>query len=151
MGSHIELNDTLQITTAQGFPKELKLERHLKKPFTPHLLLRKEGFIRGKDSRRIEHAKGAGFTVKDFAGKVFSFRDKSGIRVYHAPPVRNFLVENRRGKWIYWGLIEALSVTHDNKKKTTSGAFRILYIYTPDEMKQAHALIDRNPKTQFFT
>lgn len=73
-----------------------------------------------------------------------------GIRVYHAPPVRNFLVENRGGKWIYWGLAEVLSVTHDNEKQTTSGTFRILYIYTPDEMKQAHTLIDRNPKTNFF-
>lgn len=122
MGSIIKLNDTLQITTAQGFPKELKLERHLKEPFT----------------------------AKDFAGKVFSFRDKSGLRVYHAPPVRNFLVENRDGKWLYWGLCEVLSVTHDNEKQTTSGTFQILYIYTPDEMKQAHALIDRNLKTQFF-
>ena len=123
MGSIIKLNDTLQLTAAQGFPKELKLARHLKKAYT----------------------------AKDFAGKVFAFRDKSGIRVYHAPPVRNFLVENRKGKWIYWGLCEVLTVMHDNKKQTTSGTFRILYIYTPDEMKQAHALIDRNPKTQFFT
>ncbi|MDO8581756.1 MAG: hypothetical protein Q7S16_02675 [bacterium] len=123
MGSHIELNDTLQITEAQGFPRVLKLTRHLKKSFV----------------------------AKDFTGKVFSFRDKSGIRVYHTPPVRNFLVENRGGKWIYWGLCEILSVTHDNKKQITSGTFRVLYIYTPDEMKQAHALIDRNPKTQFFT
>lgn len=122
MGSMIELNDTLQITPAQGFPKELKFEQHLKKPFT----------------------------AKNFAGKVFSFRNKSGTRVYHAPPVRNFLVENRGGKWIYWGLCEVLSVTHDNKKQTTSGTFRIIYIYTPEEMRQAHNLIDRNPKTKFF-
>lgn len=123
MGSLIKLNDTLQLTTAQGFPKELSLERHLKQPFT----------------------------AKDFSGKVFSFQGKSGIRVYHAPPVRNFLVENRDGKWIYWGLCEVLSVTHDNEKQTTSGTFRILYIYTPDEMRQAHNLIDRNPTTQFFS
>ena len=30
MGSHIELDDTLQITPEQGFPKELILEKHLK-------------------------------------------------------------------------------------------------------------------------
>ncbi|MBI4281692.1 hypothetical protein HY625_02590 [Candidatus Uhrbacteria bacterium] len=123
MGSHIELNDTLQITAVQGFPKVLNLARHLEKPYI----------------------------AKDFAGRVFHFCNKSGIRVYHTPPVRNFLVENRGGKWLYWGLCEILSVTHDNKKKTTSGTFRILYLYTPDEMKHAHALIDRNPKTNFFT
>ena len=122
MGSIIKLNDTLQITAVQGFPEELNLERHLEKPFV----------------------------AKDFSGNVFSFHDKSGIRVYHAPPVRNFLVENREGKWIYWGLCEILSVTHDDQKQTTSGTFRITYIYTPDEMHQAHALIDRNPKTEFF-
>jgi hypothetical protein len=30
MGSNIELNDTLQITTEQGFPDILDLERHKK-------------------------------------------------------------------------------------------------------------------------
>ena len=30
MGSYIELNDTLQLTTEQGFPKELDLKKHLK-------------------------------------------------------------------------------------------------------------------------
>ena len=33
MGSYIEMNDTLQITKEQGFPKELTLEQHLKVPF----------------------------------------------------------------------------------------------------------------------
>ena len=30
MGSFIEINDTLQITKEQGFPRELNLENHLK-------------------------------------------------------------------------------------------------------------------------
>ena len=30
MGSLIEINDTLQITKEQGFPRELNLENHLK-------------------------------------------------------------------------------------------------------------------------
>lgn len=33
MGSFIELNGTLQITTEQGFPEELVLEKHREKPF----------------------------------------------------------------------------------------------------------------------
>lgn len=73
MGSFIETNDTLQITREQGFPKELNLEKHLKNPYN----------------------------VKDFENKIFDFKNKSGIRIYHAPPVRNFFVENREGKWIY--------------------------------------------------
>ena len=32
MGSQVEINDTLQITHLQGFPKELVLEEHLKNP-----------------------------------------------------------------------------------------------------------------------
>lgn len=34
MGSYIEMNDTLQITKEQDFPKELALQQHLKLPFT---------------------------------------------------------------------------------------------------------------------
>jgi hypothetical protein len=122
MGSIIEINDTLQITREQGFPEELDLNSHLKNPYAS----------------------------SDFADKIFSFRDKAGIRIYQAPPVRNFLVENKEGKWIYWGLVHILETTHDYDKKTTSGKFRITYIYAPEEMKRAHDLIDRNEKTRFF-
>ena len=123
MGSYIETNDTLQLTPEQGFPAQLVLEDHLKNPYS----------------------------AKQFEGKLFSFHDKPAIRLYHAPPVRNFLVENRDGKWIYWGLIHMVEVTHDLVKKTTSGKFKILYINTPSEMKAAHALIDQNPQTSFFS
>jgi hypothetical protein len=34
MGSFIELNDTLQLTSEQGFPQELNLEQHLQTPFS---------------------------------------------------------------------------------------------------------------------
>lgn len=122
MGSLVELNDTLQITKAQGFPAELEIAAHLTKPFTS----------------------------ADFAGKVFTFQNKSGIRLYHAPPVRNFLVENIGGKWIYWGLVHMLSITHDYEHKVTGGTFRIIYINTPDEMKAAHHLIDQNAATGYF-
>jgi hypothetical protein len=122
MGSIIELNDTLQITKDQGFPTELNLEQHLKTPFQ----------------------------TKDFIDKEFEFHNKSGIRIYKSPPVRNFLVENINGKWVYWGLIHMIQITHDYKSNTTSGKYKIIYIYTPDEMKKAHELIDRNPDTSYF-
>ena len=34
MGSYVEINDTLQITKQQGFPKELDWKKHLKVPYT---------------------------------------------------------------------------------------------------------------------
>jgi hypothetical protein len=122
MGSMIELNDTLQITKEQGFPEELDYERHKKKPLK----------------------------AEDFKDKVFEFRNKPKIRNYQLPPVRNFLVENIDGKWLYWGLVHVLEVTHDTMKNTTSGKYKIIYIYTPEEMKYAHRLIDRNKETDFL-
>lgn len=122
MGSVIELNDTLQITKEQGFPEELSLEEHLKSPFK----------------------------VEDFKDKIFNFHDKKGVRVYKIPLVRNFLVENRNGKWIYWGLCHVLETVCDYVNNKTSGKFKIIYINTPEEMKKAHDLIDRDPKTQYF-
>jgi len=118
----IELNDTLQITKEQGFPEELDYERHKKKPLK----------------------------AEDFKDKVFEFRNKPKIRNYQLPPVRNFLVENIDGKWLYWGLVHVLEVTHDTMKNTTSGKYKIIYIYTPEEMKYAHRLIDRNKETDFL-
>lgn len=118
----IELNDTLQISRKQGFPAELDLERHLESPFQ----------------------------AADFAGRIFEFKDKPAIRVYQSPPVRNFLVENRDGKWVYWGLVHILEARHDYTARTTSGRFEIVHIYSPAEMKAAHDLIDRNESTRFF-
>ncbi len=122
MGSFIEINDTLQISSGQGFPKELNYEQHKIKPFT----------------------------ADDFEGKIFEFKNKTKIRIYKLPPVRNFLVQNINGKWLYWGLIHIIEVVHDNIKQTTSGKFKIIYIYTPEEMKHAHKLIDRNKDTDFL-
>ena len=122
MGSFIEINDTLQITSEQGFPKELDYEKHKIKPFT----------------------------ADDFAGRIFQFKDKPKIRIYQSPPVRNFLVQNINGQWLYWGLVHVIEVTHDNLKPTTSGKFKIIYIYTPAEMKLAHKLTDRNKETDYL-
>ena len=51
------------------------------------------------------------------------------------PPVRNFLVENIDGKWLYWGLIHIIEVKHDYINKTTSGKFKIIYINKNDMFK----------------
>ena len=123
MGSIVEINDTLQLTKEQGFPAVLDLEKHLEKPYK----------------------------AEDFGNKVFEFKNKSGIRVYKIPPVRNFLVENRNNKWIYWGLVYILEVTYDNINKITSGKFKIIYINTPEEMKKAYDLIDRREENDFFS
>lgn len=123
MGSYFEINDTLQISKKQGFPSdELNLEKHLKNPYK----------------------------TEDFEGKIFEFYDKPNIRNYQMPPVRNFLVENRDGKWIYWGLIHIIEVTHDYEKKTTSGKFKIIHINNLEQMKMAHNIIDRNNETNYF-
>ena len=71
------------------------------------------------------------------------------IRIYHLPPVRNFLVQNIDDKWLYWGLVNIIEVTHDNINKTTSGKFKITYLYTPEEMLEAHKLMDRNKETDY--
>jgi hypothetical protein len=123
MGSQITINDTLQITKEQGFPSELNLEKHLDNPFK----------------------------AEDFKDKIFEFKDKEDIRIYQAPPVRNFLVENRNGKWIYWRLVHILEVNYDYENKITSGKFKIIYINSPEEMKEAFKLIDRRPDFNYFT
>ncbi|MCX6718196.1 MAG: hypothetical protein NTY81_01140 [Candidatus Staskawiczbacteria bacterium] len=122
MGGTFEKNDTLQLTKEQGFPVELKLEDHLKNPYC----------------------------TEDFKDKIFEFKDKPKVRIYNIPPVRNFLVENRDEKWIYWGLIHILEINSDYENQITSGKFKIIYINTPEEMKKAHDLIDRNNKTNYF-
>ncbi len=122
MGSFIEMNDTLQISKEQGFPGELNYEQHKIKPLV----------------------------ASDFEDKIFDFKDKPKIRIYHLPPVRNFLVQNIDGKWLYWWLVHIIEVTHDNINQTTSGKFKIEYIYTPEEMKNAHKLIDRNKDTDYL-
>lgn len=107
MGSYIELNDTLQITTEQGFPKELNLEKHLKIPFS----------------------------AEAFAGRIFEFKDKPNMRIFHPAPTRVFLVHNIDGKWLYWGHCLIIEQTINAEKKTTSGKFKIIKIYTPEHQK----------------
>lgn len=112
MGSRIELNDTLQITTEQGFPTDvLDLARHKKIPIT----------------------------FADVADQVFTFRNKVGARIFHTPPTRCFLVHNIGGKWLYWGWVHILSqtITSDAQgNATTSGTFAIVALYDPAYQEQ---------------
>jgi hypothetical protein len=117
----MEMNDTLQITIEQGFPKKLNFAKHKIKPLK----------------------------AENFTNKIFKFK-KDGIRMYQQPPVRNFLVQNIKGKWLYWGLVRIIETFHDNLRQTTSGKFKITYIYTPEEMKIAHQMIDRKQSTDYF-
>jgi len=110
MGSFIELNDTLQITTEQGFPSDLlNLEKHK------------------KDSIKLDD-------VKD---KIFEFYDKPKARIFHIAPVRCFLVHNIGGKWLYWGKIIVLGQTiKGEENQTTSGKYKIIQIYDPTYQEQ---------------
>ncbi len=122
MGSFIEINDTLRINKEQGFPAELDVLKHLKNPYK----------------------------TEQFKDKVYEFKSKSGIRVYKVPPVRNFLVEDINGKWLYWGLCHILEIKHDYIKRETSGKFKIIHINSPEEMKKAFDLVDRVWDNNYF-
>ncbi len=114
MGTDFKNNDTLQLTTDQGFPSELEYNKHCQNLFVK----------------------------EQFEGKVFSFKDKPGLRNFQAPPVRIFLVQNVDGKWLYWGTIQMLSIQHDYLAKTTSGTYSIKEIFTPEQMKHAYDIVD---------
>ena len=122
MWGFVETNDTLQITRQQWFPEMLDYDTHVRKPFL----------------------------TNDFEWKVFHFHDKKSIRIYQTPPIRNFLVENIDGKWLYWWLIHVLEQHHDMETQTTSWTFKIVHIYSPEEMLYAHRLIDRTPSTDYL-
>lgn len=112
MGSFIEFNDTLQLTTEQGFPAELTLERHLKQPFR----------------------------AEQFAGRVFAFHDKPDMRLFHTAPTRVFLVHNINGKWLYWGHCQVIEQTIHADTKTTSGKFVITKLYSPEHQRTMSTL-----------
>lgn len=123
MGSFIEINDTLRITKEQGFPAELDIDKHIANPLS----------------------------VEDIKDKVFSFTSKPKIRVYKAPPVRNFLVEDIGGKWLYWGLCFITEINHDYEMQLTSGKFKIVRLNTPEEMKMMFKLTHfGKPEENYF-
>ncbi len=124
MGSFIEINDTLRISKEQGFPTELDLETHLRVPYSIDI-------------------------VKNM---IFRFHAKPDIRLYKVPPVRNFLVEDRDGKWVYWGLCFIQSIEHDYIKKETAGTFKIVRLNTPEDMKAMFNLTHfLHPEQNYFS
>ena len=122
MGSFIEINDTLRISKGQGFPAELDVEQHLRHPYE----------------------------MLNFEGREFEFHSKDKIRVYKSPPVRNFLVEEVEGKWVYWGRCHITEIIHDYQRQTTKGKFKIISINSPQDMKRAFDLIDARPEFDYF-
>ncbi|HYF05812.1 MAG TPA: hypothetical protein VEA59_06610 [Patescibacteria group bacterium] len=124
MGSYIELNDTLQITTEQGFPADLlNLENHL----------------RGKTD------------VEKVTALTFEFKNKPSARIYHLPPTRNFLAHNIDGKWLYWGKIIMVeqTITTTSEGSFTSGKYKITEIYNPEYQKQI-TLHETSPGKSYF-
>ncbi|MFA5076623.1 MAG: hypothetical protein WC480_04390 [Patescibacteria group bacterium] len=112
MGSFIELNDTLQITTDQGFPADLlSLQKHRAKPIK----------------------------MEQVQNQIFEFTNKPGARIFQLAPVRCFLVHNLDGKWLYWGKILILEQTIQGETaeaRTTAGKYKIIEIYDPIYQEQ---------------
>jgi hypothetical protein len=122
MGSLIEINDTLRLSKDQGFPEVLDLESHLQNPIK----------------------------LEDLSERIFSFSSKPKIRAYQQPPVRNFLVEDVGGKWVYWGKCHILEIHHDYLKQETSGKFEIISLNSPEDMKKAFEIVDLVPENNYF-
>jgi hypothetical protein len=130
MGSLIEINDTLELTTEQGFPVEiLDLEKHLKNPIT----------------------------LEDVKDKIFTFKDKPTARIYQLDPVRVYYAHNIDGKWLFWGRIFIQTETIYKKVDSngnwtegewfTSGTYKIIDVYDPEYQKHFtlhEAPLDRN-------
>lgn len=121
MGSFFETNDTLQITREQGFPAALELAKH---KITP-------------------------IKAEDFKDQIFEFKNKKQIRLYQQVPINNYLVENIGGQWVYWGWVHVLEIHHDYVTQMTSGKFRIIKIFTIEEMSKAFDLRDGRLEMKF--
>ena len=124
MGSYFELNDTLHITTEQGFPADVfDLARHQRSPIQ----------------------------LPDIADRIFEFHGKVGPRLFHLDPVRVFWFHNIGGKWLAWGHIgfigqgirrapnappSGLSNVSRPEDWTTWGRYRVVKVYDPDHQER---------------
>lgn len=125
MGSILDINDTLEITTEQGFPVDIfNLERHQRDPIT----------------------------LEEVEDQVFSFTGKVNPRIFQLDPVRVFFyhnIPNSQGetKWLAWGevLIQSLKIEKnpeaqhkskinesDPSQWVTSGTYKVLKVYDPE-------------------
>jgi len=130
MGSLIDLNDTLELTDAQGFPADVfDLARHQCDPIT----------------------------LEDLADRIFTFHGKVKPRIFQLDPVRVFFYHNLpdaqgNTRWLAWGevLIQSLhiqknpAVAHQSKRNesdpnqwVTGGTYRMLKVYDPDYQRIA--------------
>lgn len=132
MGTNVELNDTLLITEAQGFPAELlNRENHVLRPVAP----------------------------KQLEGETFKFADKDGPRIFHLDPVRVYLVQNIDGKWLFWGKAFVVSQTIEKKLGpngewkpgdwVTSGKYKIVEVFEP-EYQESFSRRESPPGKSFF-
>ena len=140
MGSILEINDTLQLTTEQGFPSDLfNLERHRQRPIT----------------------------LDEVGDRVFEFTGKTGPRFFHLAPVRVYWFHKIDGKWLAWGQIVMQEQTiHPNPAASesganmsintsnpdswaTSGKYKVLKIYDPQYQEQ-FTRHDLPPKLSYF-
>jgi hypothetical protein len=125
MGSMMEINDTLQLTTEQGFPADiLDLVRHREHPITLD-------------------------QVKD---RAFSFQDKPNARMFQLDPVRVYYVHNIGGKWLFWGhvFIQSLSITKDARGNwITGGTYKIVELYPP-QYQETFSRHESPPGASFF-
>jgi hypothetical protein len=132
VGSYVEINDTLQLTTEQGFPAHLlNLERHLQCPIV----------------------------LKEVQDILFEFKDKPSARIFQLDPVRVYFVHNINGKWLFWGRVFVQSEAIYKKVDTqgrwkegewlTAGTYKIIDIYSP-EYQKAFTLHEAPPDRNFF-
>lgn len=121
MGGKFICNDTLRISKAQGFPEFLSLEKHLNTPYS----------------------------LEELKGKVFSFT-KPDLRIYQPMPIRVSWVEDIDGKWVYWGMIEVMQTTLDFEKNTTSGTYKIVKLFNPEQMRAYFDMKDGVEKNNYF-
>jgi hypothetical protein len=129
MGTKIEFNDTLVLTTEQGFPADVfDLNAHLKNPIL----------------------------VEAHKDKIFSFR-KDEARFFHIEPVRVFLVQNVDGKWLHWGHVLIQSQTIEKvfdadgqwrQEWMTAGTFKVIKIHLPDY--QRLVTVNESPANRSF-
>ena len=132
MGSFVQINDTLELTTEQGFPSDLlDLKKHLKKPIT----------------------------LADVQKTIFEFKNKPAARIFQLDPVRVYYVHNINGKWLFWGRVFIQSETiyknvdaKGNWKEgdwLTSGTYKIIDVYDPQYQKM-FTLHEAPPGKNFF-
>jgi len=125
VGSILEFNDSLQLTTEQGFPADIfDLAKHRANPVT----------------------------LDQVQGRVFTFKDKPRPRFFHLDPVRIYWFHNINGLWLAWGQIVVHQQTisrnpnppphqgppnvSDPEQWVTGGEYTILKIYDPDYQEQ---------------